>query len=105
MGNTGFSKGRIESTLKGTQVFIRGGTLNNSEEETQIEALCSRGMGIIHPANLEAPLPNGPDMPVLIPDHLVGEVLIKGIVNDPILMLSIGFKPPSESGVPVLMPL
>jgi hypothetical protein len=105
MGNAGFSKGRIESTLKGMQVFIRGDTLDNSEKETQIEVLSSRGMGIIHPANLKALLPNGLDMPILISDHLVREILIKGIVNDPILMLSIGLKPPSKSGVPVLMPL
>jgi hypothetical protein len=86
MGNASFSKSRIENTLKGMQVFIRGGTLNNSEEEVQIKVLYSRGIGIIHPANLEAPLPDGPDMPVFIPDHLVGKVLIKGIVNNPILM-------------------
>jgi len=105
IGNAGFSKGRIENTLKGTQVFIRGGTLDNSEKETQIEALSSRGMGIIHPAYLKAPLPDSPDMPSLVPDHLVRKVLIEGIIDDTILMFSIGLKPSSKSGIPVLMPL
>jgi hypothetical protein len=46
-----------------------------------------------------------PGMPLLVPDHNAGKVLIKGIVDDPILMLSISLEPSSESGVPVLMPL
>ncbi len=42
-------------------------------------------------------------MPVLVSDHLVRKVLIKGIINDTILMLIIGLEPSSKSGVPVLM--
>ena len=105
IGNVGFSESGIENILKGTQGFIRDGTLDNSKEETQIEALFSRRMGIIHSANLEAPLPDSPDMPVLMPDHLAKKVLVKGIIDDTILMLSIGLEPSSKSGVPVLMPL
>ena len=45
MGNTGFSESGVENTLKGTQGFKRGGTLDNSEKETQIKALSSKGDG------------------------------------------------------------
>jgi hypothetical protein len=76
IGNAGFSKGRIENTLKGAKVFIRGGTLNNSEKKMQIKALPSRRMGMIHPADLKAHMPGSPDMCILVPDHLVRKVLI-----------------------------
>ncbi len=102
IGNVGFSKSGIKNTLKGTQGFIGGGTLNNSKE-MQIKVLSSRGMGIIHSANLKASLSDSPNMPVLVSDHLVRKVLIKGIINDTILMLIIGLEPSSKSGVPVLM--
>jgi hypothetical protein len=105
IGNAGFSESGVDNTLMSTQVFIRCSTFDNSEKETQVEALCSRGMGIIHPANLEAPLPDSPKVCVFVPDHLVRKVLIKGIVDDTILMKGIGFEPSSESGIPVLMPL
>src|ERR1700679_1464903 len=103
LGNAGFSESGVENTLNSTQGFIRGGTLDNSEKETQIEALSSRGMGIIHPANLEAPLPDSPNMGILVPDHLVRKVLIEGIVDDTILMISIGLEPSSKSSKPILM--
>jgi hypothetical protein len=105
IGNAGFSKGRIKNTTKSAKVFIRGGTLDSSEKKTQIEALSSRGMSVIHPANLKAPLPNSPNICVLVPDHLVRKVMIKSIVDDTILMKSIGLEPSSESGIPVLMTL
>jgi hypothetical protein len=103
IGNAGFSKGGIESALEGAKVFIRGGTLNDSEKKTQIEALSRRGMSIKHPAYLKAPLPDSPNISVLVPDHLVRKVLIEGIVDDTILMKSIGLEPSSKSGVPVLI--
>src|SRR6266436_3897051 len=79
--------------------------LENSEKETQKKALSRRRVSIIHSANLIAPLPNSPDICVLVPDHLVGKVLIEGIVDNAIPVKSIGFEPPSKSGVPVLMSL
>ena len=60
-------------------------------------------MGIIHSANLEAPLPNGPNTPIFVPDHLIRKVLIEGVIDDAILMLGIGLEPSSKSGVSVLM--
>jgi len=56
IGNAGFSKSGVKDALEGAQVFKRGGACNSSKEETQIEALSRRGMGIIHPAYLKAPL-------------------------------------------------
>ncbi len=53
IGNAGFSEGVVGMTLMSVKVFIRGGTSNN----------------YIQPANLKAPLPNMPDMPILVPDH------------------------------------
>src|SRR6266436_2842750 len=105
IGNAGFPKGGIKDTLMSAKVFIRGGTSDNSEKETQKEALSRRRVSIVHPANLIVPLPNSPDICVLVPDHLVGKVLIEGIVDDAIPIKSIGFEPPSKSGVPVLMSL
>ena len=81
IGNAGFFKSGMENTLMCVQVFKRGGTLNDSEKEMQIETLFRKGMSIIYPANLKAPLPNGSKMCVLVPDHLVRKVLIKGIVD------------------------
>jgi hypothetical protein len=40
-----------------------------------------------------------------MPDHLARKVLIEGVVDNAILMKSIGLEPSSESGVPVLMPV
>jgi hypothetical protein len=76
IGNAGFSKGGIENTLNGPKVFIKGGTLNNSEKEMQIEALPSRRMGMLHSAYLKAHMPGSPDMCILVPDHFVRKVLI-----------------------------
>jgi hypothetical protein len=47
MGNTGLSEDGMKDTLKGTQVFIRGGTLDNSEKKAQIKVLSRRGISII----------------------------------------------------------
>src|SRR6266436_7326503 len=105
IGNAGFPKGGIKDTLMSAKVFIRGGTSDNSEKETQKEALSRRRVSIVHSANLIAPLPNSPDICVLMPDHLVGKVLIEGIVGDAILVKCIGFEPPSKSGVSILMSL
>ena len=44
-------------------------------------------------------------MPVPILDHLIRKVLIKGVVNNTILILIIGLEPCSESGVSVCMTL
>ena len=38
-----------------------------------------------------------------MPNYLVGKVLIKSVVDDPILMKSIGLEPSSQSGIPVCM--
>ena len=62
-------------------------------------------MSVIHPANLKAPLLNSPNTCIFMPDHLVKKVMIKGIVDDTILMKSIGCKPSSESSIPILMML
>jgi len=105
IGNAGFSEGVFGIALICAKVLIRGGTSDNCEKETQIKALSRRGVSIIHPANLKAPLPDGPSMCGLVPDHPVGKVLIQGIVDDTILMKSIGLEPSSESGVSVFMPL
>ena len=40
-----------------------------------------------------------------MPNHLVGKVLIKSVIDDTILMKSIGLEPSSQSGIPVCMPL
>jgi hypothetical protein len=101
IGNAGLSKSGMEDALKGTQVFKRGGTSDNSEKKTQVKALSRRGMSIIHPAYLEVLFPDSPDIIVLVPDHLGRKVLIEGIVDNAILMKSIGLKPTSESGIPV----
>ena len=47
VGNAGFSKGRMENTLKSVKVFIRSGTLDSSKKKTQIEALSRRRMSVI----------------------------------------------------------
>src|SRR5713101_3372628 len=105
IGNAGFSEGVIGMTLMSAKVLIRGGTSDDSEKKTQIKALSRRRVSVIHPANLKAPLSDMPGMPILVPDHPVGKVLIQGIVDDTILMKSIGLEPSSKSGVPILMPL
>src|SRR5260370_40722785 len=105
LGNAGFSESGIKDTLKGMKVFKRGGTLDNSKKEMQIEVLSRRRMSIIHPANLKAALPNSPHQPILVPDHLVRKVLVKGVVDDAILMKSIVVEPCCECGLPVLMML
>ena len=103
IGNAGLSESGIEDTLEGAQVFKRSGTSDNSEKKTQVEALSRRGMGIIHSAYLEVLFPDGPDICVLVPPHLVGKVLVEGVVDDTILIASIGLKPSSESGIPILI--
>src|SRR5882762_8491603 len=65
--------------------------------------LSRRGMGIIHSAYLEVLFPDGPDICVLVPPHLVGKVLVEGVVDDTILIASIGLEPSSESGIPILI--
>src|SRR6266852_8516740 len=105
IGNAGFSEGVVRMTLMSAKVLIRGGTSDNSEKKMQIKALSRRRVGVIHPANLKAPLPDMPGMPILVPDHPVGKVLIQGIVDDTILMKSIGLESSSKSDVPILMPL
>src|SRR5712672_1936651 len=103
IGNTGLSESGIENALEGTQVFKRGSTSDNSEKEMQVKALARRGMGIIHPAYLEVLCSDSLDTTVLVPPHLAGKVLIEGVVNDTILIASIGLKPSSESGIPILI--
>src|ERR1700733_3050221 len=56
IGNAGLSKGGIEYALKGAKVFIRGGTSDDSEKETQIIALSRRGASIVHRAYQKDPL-------------------------------------------------
>ena len=60
-------------------------------------------MSIIHSAYLKVLSPDSPDIIFLVPDHLVGKVLIEGVVNDTILISSIGLEPSSESGIPILI--
>jgi hypothetical protein len=105
IGNAGFSKSGVESALISAKVFIRDSTSNNSEKKTQIKALSRRRVGIIHPANLKAPLSLSPDTCLLLPDHLVGKVLIEGIVDITILIKMIGLEPCSKSGVLIFMSL
>ena len=62
-------------------------------------------MGVIHPANLETPLSNGPFRTAFIPDHLVREVLIESIIDLSILVKCIGLKSSSKSGISILISL
>jgi hypothetical protein len=103
IGNAGFSKGRIENTLKDAKVFKRGSTLDNSEKKAQIKVLPSRGMSIIHSAYLKAPIPGSSDIRILMPDHVVRKVLIKDIAGVLILMSSIVLEPSSKSSVSIIM--
>ena len=87
------------------KVFKGGSTRDNSKKETQIKALSSRRMSIIHPAYLEILLSDSPNIPILIPNHLGRKVLIEGVIDVAILMKSIGLKPFSKCGISVLMTL
>ena len=40
-----------------------------------------------------------------MPDHLIRKVMVKGIVDNTILMKGIGLKPSSKSGIPILIML
>jgi hypothetical protein len=104
--NTGLSEGGILNTLKSVSIFMTGGTSDNSEKETQIKVLSRRRVSIIHPANLNALLPGCPDTPLPVPDHDVRKVLVEGATDGGIIMIkSIGRKPSSKCGVPVLIAL
>jgi hypothetical protein len=54
---------------------------------------------------LKALFPDSPDPCVPVPSHLAGEILIEDIIDDPIIMKSIGPEPCSKGGVPVFIPV
>ena len=80
-GNAGFSEGEILNVLEGAKVFKGGDTCDSGEKKAQVKPLSRSGMGIVHPANLKALLPDSPLMSILVPDHLGAEVLIEGVAH------------------------
>jgi hypothetical protein len=71
--NTDLFKREILNAFKGVMVFKRGCTLSYSKKKAQIEVLFRKGMSIIYFANLKAPLPNSPNVPIFVPYHLPGK--------------------------------
>jgi len=85
--------GWILHTIEGLQVLPVLCTLDNGKQHSEIEALPSRWMDIIHVTNGKSPLSWFPAMALSISDKVLREVLIE-MLRGSVRILLIGFEPP-----------